>query len=246
MPRIKSAMPHSYLELENVSVRYGGIHALCDVNLFVGAGEIVAIMGPNGAGKSTVLKACFGLAPIEKGHVRVNGIKAQILPHEIVRAGISFVPQGRRVFASLTVRENLEVGGYIIPDKKSLHERVERVMDFFPFLREKARMHAKTLSGGQQQMLAIARGLIVQPRLLLLDEPTLGLSPKMVKEVFAKFLEIKEHFATSLLVVEHNLKSFVDIVDRVYVLHKGSVALSGPRDHVLRSDILERVAFGTL
>ena len=179
-------MSEMLLKIDDLKVHYGGVHALDGVDVQIDEGEIVALMGPNGAGKSTVLKALFGIAPIAGGKIMWNGQAVTPLSHEMVKRGISFVPQGRQVFGSLSVEENLTMGGFALADTKLLPERIAAVMRLFPILHEKRHAKARTLSGGQQQMLAIARGLITDPRLLLLDEPTLGLAPKIVKEVFGK------------------------------------------------------------
>jgi len=232
------------LELENVHVQYGGVHALDGASVSIDEGEVVALVGPNGAGKSTILKAIFGLAPIKSGKVKWHGAAFAPVPHEVVGKGIAFVPQGRRVFTDLTVRENLEVGGYVVKDKKELARRIDEVMEFFPVL--KSRQHAKSreFSGGQQQMLAIARGLITDPKVLLLDEPSLGLAPKIVKEVFTKIGEINEHHKTAIIIVEHNIKSLMEIAHRAYILDKGQVVMTGDAKGVADSTILEDVFMG--
>ncbi len=237
-------MSEKLLELNNVSVHYGGVHALDGASVFIDEGEVVALMGPNGAGKSTVLKAIFGLAPIHSGHVRWHEETITPVAHELVRKGISFVPQGRRVFTHLTVEENLDIAAFVVRDKKELARRKEEVMETFPILREKRKAKSGTLSGGQQQMLALARGLMTEPKVLLLDEPSLGLSPKLVKEVFAKIREIRERHKTAIFVVEHNIKSLLEVVDRGYVLDKGKVAYHGSAKELATSDILEKVFMG--
>lgn len=198
-------------------------------------------MGPNGAGKSTILKALFGLAPIESGGVYWHEEKIIPKSHEVVERGISFVPQGRQIFKSLTVLENLEMGGFSIKSKRVLKDRLEVVLDLFPDLRIKLKEAAKNLSGGQQQMVAIARGLMTDPKVLLLDEPTLGLSPKIVKEVFKKIKEINQKNGTAIMIVEHNLHSTLEIVDRVYVLDKGKVKKEDTPKNIIESNILEKV-----
>jgi branched-chain amino acid transport system ATP-binding protein len=165
-------------------------------------------------------------------------------PHEIVQRGISFVPQGRQVFKSLTVYENLEMGGYFIKSPSILKNRIEEVLDIFPDLRKKLKDSAGGLSGGQQQMLAIARGLISDPKVLLLDEPSLGLSPKIIKEVFDKIKEINERRETAIMIVEHNLNSVLKIVDRAYLLDKGKIVEENTPEKIINSDILERVFLG--
>lgn len=231
------------LKINNLKVHYGGVKALDGVDVNLDESEIVALMGPNGAGKSTILKALFGLAPIEKGKIYWHQEKIIPKSHEIVQRGISFVPQGRQVFKSLSVYENLEMGGYFV-DRNILKTRIEGVLDIFPDLRKKLKQSAGTLSGGQQQMLAIARGLVSDPKVLLLDEPSLGLSPKIVKEVFAKIKEINERRETAIMIVEHNLHSVLSIVDRAYLLDKGLIVEENAPDRIINSGILEKVFLG--
>lgn len=232
------------LKINNLKVHYGGVKALDGVDVALDEGEIIALMGPNGAGKSTILKALFGLAPIETGKIYWHGEKIIPKSHEIVQRGISFVPQGRQVFKSLTVYENLEMGGYFIESRDILKSRIEGVLDIFPDLRKKLKQSAGSLSGGQQQMLAIARGLVSDPKVLLLDEPSLGLAPKIVKEVFAKIKEINERRKTAIMIVEHNLHSVLSIVDRAYLLDKGLIVEENTPDKIIDSGILERVFLG--
>jgi branched-chain amino acid transport system ATP-binding protein len=232
------------LQLKNIHVHYGGVKALSGADIVINEGEVVALMGPNGAGKSTVLKAIFGLAPIESGDVMLHGNKISLKPHEIVELGVSFVPQGRRVFRNLSVLENIQIGGHAIKSKKVLKERTEEVLNLFPALKEKLNQKSGQLSGGQQQMVAIARGLITTPKLLLLDEPSLGLAPKIVKEVFAKIKEINEKKGTAIVVVEHNINSLLEITNRAYVLDKGKVVAEGEGKEFLQSDVLEKVFMG--
>ena len=224
---------------------YGHLRILHDVSLQIDEGEVVAIMGPNGAGKSTVLKTIFGMTQIEGGSVQWREKKIAPVPHEVVRMGVSYVPQGRRVFKYLTVEENLEIGGYTVKDKKEVRRRIEEVMEIFPDLRTKRKERSGDLSGGQQQMLAIARGLMTDPHVLLLDEPTLGLSPKLVKEAFAKIKEINERRKMAVVIVEHNLKSLLGIVDRAYVLDKGRVVIEDTAEHLAATNDLEKVFLGT-
>ena len=232
------------LELKNIKVHYGGVKALDGANVAIDEGEIVALMGPNGAGKSTILKAIFGLAPIETGSVWWQGQPVRPVAHEMVARGITFVPQGRRVFKQLTVRENLEVGGYIIKDKKEIARRLEAVIELFPILRHKLKAKSDSLSGGQQQMLALARGLMTDPKVLLLDEPSLGLAPLIVKEVFALIREINERRRTAIMVVEHNIKSILHIAHRAYVLERGKIVLAGAPAELLKTGQLEKVFVG--
>ena len=232
------------LKLENIKVHYGGVHALDGASVQIDEGEIVALMGPNGAGKSTILKAVFGLAPILSGDIFWHEKKIKPVSYKIARMGISFVPQGRQLFHSLTVKENLEMGGVIVKDKTELKRRIEEILEIFPELKKKMKEKSETLSGGQQQMLALARGIITDPKVLLLDEPTLGLSPKLVKEVFAKIKEINERHKTAIFVVEHNIKSLLEITSRAYVLDKGKIVAHGNSGEISKSDILEKVFLG--
>ncbi len=233
------------LKLVDISVHYEAVVALDNVSLGVNRGEMVAVMGPNGAGKSTVLKAIMGLAPVVGGEVYWQQQPLEAATHEIVKEGISFVPQGRRVFTHLTVEENLEMGCLYLNDAAEKALRLDSVMELFPILYEKRNDLASQMSGGQQQMLALGRGLMAAPDVLLLDEPTLGLAPIVVKEVFQKVAEISDRLNTTILVVEHNIKGVLDIVDRAYVLDKGRVAHDGTPQSVRDSDILTRVFLGS-
>src|SRR3989344_636639 len=232
------------LQLDNVSVHYGGVKALDDVSIGIDEGEIVALMGPNGAGKSTALKAIFGLAPIGQGQVLWHEKAIKPIPYQMVDLGISFVPQGRRVFAHLTVEENLEIGGYTVKNKDEVKRRGQELMQMFPQLFSKRKAKSGTLSGGQQQMLAIARGLMNDPKVLLLDEPSLGLAPKIVAEVFEKIREINLRRKTAIMVVEHNITSLLKIATRAYVLDKGKVVVEDKPDALVQSKILEKVFLG--
>lgn len=234
------------LQLNKVDVNYGGVKALDNVSLRLDEGEVVALMGANGAGKSTVLKAIFGLAPVVSGQVLWHEQPFTPVSHEVVARGISFVPQGRRVFAHLTVEENLEMGGFVVKDKKELRRRIEEAFILFPILKEKRRQRSGVLSGGQQQQLALARGLMTDPKVLLLDEPSLGLAPKIVKELFNKIKDINDRHQTAILVVEHNIKSLLEIVDRAYILDKGRVVAEGSSDQLRQAGILEKVFLGKL
>jgi branched-chain amino acid transport system ATP-binding protein len=234
------------LALEGITVQYGGVKALDGASVSLDEGEVVALMGPNGAGKSTILKAIFGIAPITSGAVIWEEQKISPVPHEVVARGISFVPQGRRVFADLSVYENLQIGGFTIQDSRITDERIKSLFDMFPVLYEKRRAKSGTLSGGQQQMLAIARGLMTDPKVLLLDEPSLGLSPKVVKEVFAFIKEINEKRKTAVMVVEHNIRSLLSIATRGYVLDKGRVVAHGNPEELTKNGILEKVFSGAL
>ena len=232
------------LELVDISVRYGAVSALEHVNLGVRRGELVAVMGPNGAGKSTVLKAIMGLAPVVAGTVYLRNEPLAAVTHEIVKEGIAFVPQGRRVFTHLTIQENLEMGCLYLNDRDEQDRRMDSVMELFPVLYQKRRDMASQMSGGQQQMLALGRGLMAGPEVLLLDEPTLGLAPIVVKEVFEKVAEINDRLKTTIFVVEHNIKGVLDIANRAYVLDKGRIAHDGTPQTVRETDILTEVFLG--
>ncbi len=232
------------LEMAGVSVRYDAVSALEDVSLGVRKGETVAVMGPNGAGKSTVLKAIMGLAPVVSGEVYWRGAPLASATHEIVKEGISFVPQGRRLFTHLTIEDNLEMGCLYVKEKAERRSRMESVMELFPILHRKRRDVASQMSGGQQQMLALGRGLMASPEVLLLDEPTLGLAPIVVKEVFHMVSLIAERLGTTILVVEHNIKGVLDIVDRAYVLDNGRLVFEGTPQAVQETHILTEVFLG--
>ena len=233
------------LELADVSVRYDAVVALEGVSLRVQRGEVAAVMGPNGAGKSTVLRAIMGLAPVVAGEVRWRGEPLAMPTHDIVKHGISFVPQGRRVFTHLTIEENLEMGCLFLGDRTEKARRLDAVMELFPILRDKRRDLASQMSGGQQQMLALGRGLMADPEVLLLDEPTLGLAPIVVREVFRKVSEINERLGTSIFVVEHNIRGALDVADRAYVLDKGRVVHDGTPRTVRDTDVLTQVFLGS-
>lgn len=234
------------LKFDKICVAYDDLQILEDVTLQIDEGEMVAIMGPNGAGKSTVLKSIFGLTRILSGHVLWHDAPIHPVSHRLVEMGVSFVPQGRRVFTSLTVEENLEIGAFMVNDRGEVRRRMEEVMKTFPVLKEKRRAPSGTLSGGQQQMLAIARGLMTEPRLLLLDEPTLGLSPKLVKEVFQKIRDVHAQHHTAILIVEHNIKSLLEFIDRAYILDKGRVVAHGNPTQLIEAGTLEKVFMGRM
>jgi len=232
------------LQLKDIRVHYGGVKALDGASVSIDEGEIVALMGPNGAGKSTILKVIFGLAPIDSGQVLWEGYRLKPVSYEVVERGVSFVPQGRRIFHHLTVLENLEIGGFNMRSNSGRKERIADVLGLFPALKPRLKAKSGTLSGGQQQMLAIARGLVPDPKVLLLDEPSLGLAPKIVKEVFEKIREINERRKMAILVVEHNLKSLLEITKRAYVLDKGKVYAEGSPKGLIMGKVLEKVFLG--
>ena len=234
------------LQTKDLHVHYGGVKALDGASVEIDEGEIVALMGPNGAGKSTILKAIFGLAPIDSGKILWHDKLVKPVSYQMAEMGIAFVPQGRRVFTHLTVKENLEMGGFALKNKAELKRRLEEALEIFPALKTKLKAKSGTLSGGQQQMLALARGLMIAPKVLLLDEPSLGLSPKLVKEAFQTIKEINQRHKTAIFVVEHNIKSLLQIVDRAYVLDKGKVIAQGEPNELIASQVLEKVFVGKL
>lgn len=219
---------HPLLNVESLVTGYGKKQVLNGV-LDVAPGEIVALIGHNGAGKSTLLKAVFGLLPIWQGQVVYDGrLLNSPKPRELLRSGIACVPQGNRVFTDLTVRENLEMGGVTLSDRKQLGEGIERVLTLFPALQSRLRQRAGTLSGGEKQMLALANALILSPRLLLLDEPSLGLAPLLVAEALGRIQQINRDSGVAVLIVEQKVREVLKIAQRVYVLRNGLVSFSGP------------------
>jgi branched-chain amino acid transport system ATP-binding protein len=215
------------LSLENVSVNYGAIEALTDINLRVEQGEVVTLIGANGAGKTTTLRTITGLLEPKEGRVVYEGKQISGVPtHQLVPMGIAMSPEGRGVFANLSVRENLEMGAFIRKDKKGIADDMERGFTLFPRLKEREQQKAGTLSGGEQQMLAMARALMSRPRLLLLDEPSLGLAPLVVHTIFEAIEQIRNEGATILL-VEQNANAALHHSDRAYVLETGRIVMEG-------------------
>lgn len=223
------------LQVEHLETGYGKKQVLFGLSLEVRKGETVAIIGPNGAGKSTVLKTVCGLIQPWSGHIRFQGeLLNGSTPAKNVRRGITFAPQGNRVFPDMTVMENLEIGGYHLP-KKELRSRIEHVVDMFPILRERQKQAAGKLSGGEQQMVALARALVPKPKLLMLDEPSLGLSPNIVKDVFERIQTVSRETGISILIVEQKVNDVLAISSRVYSLKLGKVSFEGSPDD-LRQD----------
>ncbi len=230
------------LEVSGLQVLYGGIAAVKGVSFTVGRGEIVALIGANGAGKTSVLKAVIGLVPAAKGTVRLFGREANAIPtHRRTALGATLVPEGRAIFAGMSVRENLELGAFLKRDAATLGARFERVLRLFPRLGERLDQAGGTLSGGEQQMLAIGRALMGEPKLLLLDEPSLGLAPKLVAQIFASVVEIAKTGITILL-VEQNTRLALETAHRAHVLVTGKIVLSGPCAE-LRSDPRIKAAY---
>src|SRR5215467_13012582 len=215
------------LELRNLSSRYGAIEALKSINLQIQSGEVVTLIGANGAGKSTTLRNITGLVPSESGDIIFEGARLNGVPtHQIVAMGISLVPEGRAIFANLTVSENLDLGAYLQTNKNQNAKELERVYSLFPRLKERRKQLGGTLSGGEQQMLAIGRALMARPRLMLLDEPSLGLAPLVVHTIFAAIDEINKE-GTTILLVEQNANAALKHSHRAYVLETGTIVMEG-------------------
>jgi branched-chain amino acid transport system ATP-binding protein len=223
------------LDVSGISVFYGNIAAVKELSLQVNQGEIVTLIGSNGAGKSTTLRTISGLLRPRTGHVVFDGRKIEGMPaHEIVRLGLAQSPEGRRIFPRMTVAENLDLGAFLRKDKAGIAEDQERMLELFPRLRERIGQKAGTLSGGEQQMLAVARALMARPKLLLLDEPSMGLAPVLVDVIFATIKRIREA-GTTVLVVEQNARAALSVADRAYVLESGTIKLAGEA-RALRND----------
>jgi branched-chain amino acid transport system ATP-binding protein len=228
------------LEVESLIVGYGGAPAIWDIALEVAEREIVAVIGPNGAGKSTLINTIAGLLRAERGSLRLGGVElSKVPPHQVCRHGVALVPEGRRLFAGMTVEENLEIGCYRPEARKDRVRSLDRVYGLFPVLREKRQQLSGTLSGGQQQMVAIGRALMAEPRLLLLDEPSLGLAPSVVGEMF-RAISLIQSEGVAILLVEQNVAQAMEIADRAYVLEEGRIVAAGlPAELLAQSRIRE-------
>ena len=232
------------LEIENLHVFYGQIHALHGVSLSVDKDEIVTLIGANGAGKTTTLGAISGVLPTAEGEMSLDGRPlGKTMPHDIVRLGIVQVPEGRRIFGRLTVEENLGMGAFVRKDKDGVRASLERVMEMFPVLKERMGQVAGTLSGGEQQMLAMARGLMSRPRVLLLDEPSMGLAPMLVEQVFAAIRQVRDQ-GVPVLLVEQNAFMALQIADRGYVMETGQITLAGSSTELLENEDVKRAYLG--
>jgi branched-chain amino acid transport system ATP-binding protein len=232
------------LRIKNINVFYGAIHAIKDISLAVGQGEIVTLIGSNGAGKSTALNAVSGLLKIKSGSIKFMGQEISgLAAHEIVARGLCHVPEGRRVFANMTVLENLEMGAYLRRDKKEADKDYQKIFEKFPRLDERKKQLAGTLSGGEQQMLAIGRALMGAPKLLLMDEPSMGLAPLLVQEIFSIIKEINQA-GTTVLLVEQNANMALSVADQAYVLESGQIALSGPAKELAASESVRSAYLG--
>ena len=232
------------LEIKDLNVFYGAIHALKGISLTVGDGELVSLIGANGAGKTTTLHTISGLLTAASGSILLDGKDLQKVPaNTIINLGLAHVPEGRHVFARMTVEENLRMGAYIIKDQKKIAENMEKVYAHFPRLKERYKQLAGTLSGGEQQMLATGRALMTDPKIVLMDEPSMGLSPLLVKEIFAIIEELHKSGITILL-VEQNAKMALAVSDRAYVLETGTISMEGRAADLAADDRVRKAYLG--
>lgn len=231
------------LKVKNLNVYYGGIHALKGVSIDVEKGQIVSIIGSNGAGKSTLINSISGIVKYKEGEIFFNGKILSKHAHKIVKSGICQVPEGRIIFANLTVIENLQMGAILRNDKKELEKDMKRIFELFPILKERKNQIAGTLSGGEQQMLAMGRGLMSNPDLILLDEPSLGLAPLLINTIFDIILEIKG-MGKTILLVEQNAFKALSIADKAYVLEQGKVTNSGDAKILIKDEKIQEAFLG--
>lgn len=232
------------LELKDVNVHYGAIHALQGININVNQGEIVTLIGANGAGKSTTLKAISGVLKPTSGEILFEGNDiAKMKPHNLVSLGIAHVPEGRRVFSKMSVMENLEMGAYSRKDKEQIKKDYKKIFDIFPRIYERRNQMSGTLSGGEQQMLAMGRALMSKPRLLLLDEPSMGLAPLIVKQIFSIIEDINKS-GTTILLVEQNATMALKVSDRAYVIQHGTIEMEGSAEKLLNDESVKNAYLG--
>ncbi len=233
------------LELDNIHTYYGHIHALKGITMSVPEGEIVALIGGNGAGKTTTLRTVSGMLKPREGRLTLRGKDIAGIPaHDIMHLGMSHVPEGRRIFPQLTVRENLEVGAYTVSSRKIIEERIQEGFKLFPRLKEREHQLGGTMSGGEQQMLAIARALMVDPKLLLLDEPSMGLSPLFVEAIFDIVVMLNKERGTTILLVEQNAQMALSVAKSAYVLQTGEIKLSGNAADIANDDTVKKAYLG--
>ena len=232
------------LETKHLGISFGGLHAVQDFNIQIHSGELVGLIGPNGAGKTTTLHTISGLLRASTGSITLDGTDLQkVAPNTIIGLGLAHVPEGRHVFARMTVEENLRMGAYIIKDQKKIAENMEKVYGHFPRLKERRRQLAGTLSGGEQQMLATGRALMTDPKIVLMDEPSMGLSPILVKEIFSIIEELHRSGITILL-VEQNAKMALAVSDRAYVLETGTISMEGNAADLAADDRVRKAYLG--
>lgn len=232
------------LEVVEAHTHYGYIHALRGISINVSVGEIVTLIGGNGAGKSTTLNTICGITPATSGQVLVEGQDISAMPpHDITKLGVTQSPEGRKIFARMSVRENLEMGAFTLDDPDKIEANMQRVFELFPRLKERMSQLGGTLSGGEQQMLAIGRALMADPRILLLDEPSMGLAPMLVQDIFAIIAELNER-GTTILLVEQNAYMALSVASRGYVLQTGEVVLSGSSQELRENDMVRKAYLG--
>ncbi|MBU3109018.1 ABC transporter ATP-binding protein [Clostridium gasigenes] len=232
------------LKIDGINLYYDGIHALKDISLEVKKGEIVTLIGSNGAGKTSTLRAISGLEKYKSGSITFKDTEINKVPvHKVVGLGLSHVPEGRKIFGNLTVLENLELGAYLRKDKKGIKEDMDNIFEKFPRLKERIKQQAGTLSGGEQQMLAIGRALMNRPEMLILDEPSMGLAPIIIKEIFNIIVEINKA-GTTILLVEQNANMALSIADRAYVLETGKIVIQGNAKDLLSDDSIRSAYLG--
>lgn len=232
------------LKVRNLNVSYGAIHAIHDVSLTVNEGEIVAFIGANGAGKTSILRTITRLKKADSGSIYLKDIDIlNMKAQDIINLGLAHVPEGRQVFSKMTVEENLELGAYTLTDKKIIKENLKKMYDKFPRLKERRKQLAGTLSGGEQQMLATARALMTNPKIILMDEPSMGLSPILVNEIFDIIKEIKDS-GTTVLLVEQNAKMALKVADYGYVIETGRIVLEGKASELLKNDGIQKAYLG--
>jgi branched-chain amino acid transport system ATP-binding protein len=237
-------MGTSVLAVQDVNTYYGAIHALRGISLEVEQGEIVALIGGNGAGKSTTLNTISGLIRPRTGQVLLNGQDlAPFKAHEIMAKGVVQVPEGRRIFARLTVHENLQMGAYVVSDKAAVAERTDQAYEMFPRLKQRQNQVAGTLSGGEQQMLAMSRALMSDPKVLLLDEPSMGLAPILVDQIFDKISELHAR-GTTILLVEQNARKALQVADRGYVIETGKIVLAERAENLRENEMVQKAYLG--
>ena len=232
------------LSVRDLVVNYGAIQALKGASLDVYAGEIVAVIGANGAGKSTMMNAVMGSVPRASGQILLDGKELPAKSYQVVSAGVSLSPEGRKVFAPLTVLENLDMGAFPLSDRSQIEKQKEEVFNLFPRLLERKNQYAGTLSGGEQQMLAIGRALMAKPRVLLLDEPSLGLAPIIISEIFKELTEVNKQLGMTILIVEQNARMALLLSHRAYVIQTGKIVMEGKSDDLLHNPEIEEAYLG--
>lgn len=236
--------PVAVLSINDINTYYGSIHALRGISLEVGQGEIVALIGGNGAGKSTTLNSISGLVRPRSGQILLNGEDlSRFQAHEIMAKGVVQVPEGRRIFARLTVNENLKMGAFVVSDKSAVAERTEQAFEMFPRLKERQNQVAGTLSGGEQQMLAMSRALMSDPKVLLMDEPSMGLAPVLVDQIFDTIRQLHER-GTTILLVEQNARKALEVADRGYVIETGQIVLADRAENLRDNEMVQRAYLG--